>query len=156
MRPSRSRWKVLTVASSADLVVADERDDDLARARIVLLAHDDDVAVEDAGLDHRFALDAEEEVGVAAERLGDRDLVLDRLLREQRAARSDLAEERELGSETVGRRCLSRFRPTSSIARGFVGSRRRRPARSRFARWAWTVDGEARPTASPISRTVGG
>src|ERR1051325_8921200 len=44
----------------------------------------------------------------------------------------------------------------SSRARGFVGSRLISPARSRFARCAWTVDGEARPTASPISRTVGG
>ena len=47
-------------------------------------------------------------------------------------------------------------RPTSSSALGLVGSRRSSPARSRFARWAWTVDGEARPTAPPISRTVGG
>ena len=50
----------------------------------------------------------------------------------------------------------SRRRPTSSRARGFVGSRFSRPARSRFARCACTVEGEARPTASPISRTVGG
>ena len=46
--------------------------------------------------------------------------------------------------------------PIRSSARGFEGSRLSRPARSRFARWACTVDGEARPTASPISRTVGG
>jgi hypothetical protein len=48
---------------------------------------------------------------------------------------------------------VSRF---NSSARGFVGSRRSSPARSRFARCAWTVEGEASPTASPISRTVGG
>ena len=45
---------------------------------------------------------------------------------------------------------------SSSIARGLVGSRRRTPYFSRFARWACTVDEEARPTALPISRTVGG
>src|SRR5439155_1159547 len=49
-----------------------------------------------------------------------------------------------------------RARPPSSSARGFVGSRLSRPDRSRFARCAWTVEGEASPTASPISRTVGG
>ena len=45
---------------------------------------------------------------------------------------------------------------SSSIARGLVGSRRRSPIFSRFARWAWTVEDECRPTALPISRTVGG
>src|SRR5215210_2388408 len=45
---------------------------------------------------------------------------------------------------------------SSSIARGFVGSRRSMPTFSRLARWACTVDDEARPTALPMSRTVGG
>src|SRR5918995_1493792 len=49
------------------LVVAGERDHDLAVPRRVLAAHDDDVAIEDPGLDHRVAADAQEEVGVAAE-----------------------------------------------------------------------------------------
>ena len=47
-------------------------------------------------------------------------------------------------------------RSSSSMARGFDGSRRSRPTFSRFARCAWTVDDEARPTAFPMSRTVGG
>src|SRR5580704_6409522 len=42
------------------------------------------------------------------------------------------------------------------MARGLVGSRRRNPCFWRVARWAWTVDVEARPTASQISRTDGG
>ena len=45
---------------------------------------------------------------------------------------------------------------SSSIARGFEGSRRSSPIFSRFARCACTVEDECRPTALPISRTVGG
>ena len=45
---------------------------------------------------------------------------------------------------------------SSSIARGLDGSRRSSPIFSRFARWACTVEEEARPTALPMSRTVGG
>ena len=45
---------------------------------------------------------------------------------------------------------------STSIARGLVGSRRRSPIFSRFARCACTVEDECRPTALPISRTVGG
>ena len=44
----------------------------------------------------------------------------------------------------------------TSMARGFVGSRFRKPIRCSEARWLWTVEGEVRPTASPISRTLGG
>ena len=73
------------------LVFADERDHDVADAGVVLAADDDDVAVEDAGLDHRVAGDAKQEVGVAAERLGYGDPVLDVLLGEQRPARGDAA-----------------------------------------------------------------
>ena len=58
--------------------------------------------------------------------------------------------------QVVGAGALNQAIKAVAIARGFVGSRRSRPARSRLARCAWTVDGEARPTASPISRTVGG
>ena len=53
-------------------------------------------------------------------------------------------------------RIPSTARSSSSIARGFVGSRRSSPTFSRFARWAWTVEDEASPTALPMSRTVGG
>ena len=42
------------------------------------------------------------------------------------------------------------------MARGLVGSRRSNPLRCNDARWLWTVEGEVRPTASPISRTDGG
>src|SRR3982751_4054794 len=50
----------------------------------------------------------------------------------------------------------SAARSSSSIARGFDGSRRSRPTFSRLARCACTVDDEARPIALPMSRTVGG
>ena len=50
----------------------------------------------------------------------------------------------------------STFGSDSDIARGFVGSFVSRPLRSRFASWAWTLEDDVRPTASPISRTVGG
>src|SRR5215470_11855793 len=76
------------------LVVAGERDDDLAVPRVLSTPHDDDVAVEDAGLDHRLALDAQQEV--AAKVLGHRDLLLDVLLGQQRSACCDLPEERQL------------------------------------------------------------
>lgn len=32
----------------------------------------------------------------------------------------------------------------------------RRPRRSKVASWLWTLDEDVKPTASPISRTVGG
>ena len=44
----------------------------------------------------------------------------------------------------------------TSIARGFVGSRRRNPSRCSVFRWLCTVEGDVRPMASPISRTDGG
>src|SRR6185312_15021578 len=58
-------------------------------------------------------------------------------------------------ASTTGAR---RERPPSitSSARGLVASRRMSPRLSSFARCACTVDGEVRPTAWPISRTVGG
>ena len=63
------------------------------------------------------------------------------------------------GTCVVGRRW--RAAPDSgshltSMARGLLGSRRRRPRRWSVLRWAWTVEVEVRPTASPISRTDGG
>ena len=48
------------------LVVADERDHDLAVAGVVLAAYDDEVSVEDPGIDHGLACHAEEEVGAPA------------------------------------------------------------------------------------------
>ncbi len=42
------------------------------------------------------------------------------------------------------------------MALGFAASRRRSPRRWRLASWACTLELEVNPTASPISRTVGG
>jgi zona occludens toxin (predicted ATPase) len=73
-----------------------ERDDDLAVGRRVLPAHDDEVAVEDAGVDHRVAAHAEDELALVT--AGDRrhrHVVLDVLLREDRLARGDLADQRQ-------------------------------------------------------------
>jgi hypothetical protein len=56
----------------------------------------------------------------------------------------------------IADRTDSTARSSSSIARGLVGSRRRSPSFSRFARCACTVDDDASPTAFPMSRTVGG
>ena len=52
-----------------------------------------------AGVDHRVALDAQQELLTAArERLGDGEVVLDVLFREERAAGRDLADERKPAS----------------------------------------------------------
>src|SRR5207302_29576 len=45
---------------------------------------------------------------------------------------------------------------TSWTVRDLLGSRLIRPRRSSWFRWLWTVELELRPTASPISRTLGG
>ena len=42
------------------------------------------------------------------------------------------------------------------IARGLVGSLWSNPILSRLASWACTEEDDVSPTASPISRTVGG
>ena len=128
-------------------------------ARVVLAAHDDDVAVEDPGLDHRVALargGGSRRGGRAApaRRSGPRRSPRRAAVRLRRCCRRAGAAARPRIASAAP--SASRRRPTSSSARGFVGSRRSSPARSRFARWACTVDGEASPTASPISRTVGG
>jgi hypothetical protein len=73
-----------------------ERHDDLAVERGVLRPDDDEVAVEDAGLDHRVAPDREHELAVVA--IGERrhvDVLLDVLLRQDRLARGDGAHERQ-------------------------------------------------------------
>jgi hypothetical protein len=43
-----------------------------------------------------------------------------------------------------------------SIARGRLGSRLRYPLSSSWLSWWVTLDSEERPTASPISRMLGG
>ncbi len=45
---------------------------------------------------------------------------------------------------------------TTSMALGLEGSRRRWPSFTSADRWLWTVEGELRPSAAPISRTDGG
>src|SRR5262245_59024975 len=85
------------------LVVAGQSHHDVAVARVLPPLDDRNVPVEDACVDHRVALDAEEELLPALrERLGDREIVLDVLVREQGPACGDLADERELVH--VGRR----------------------------------------------------
>ena len=80
----------------------------ISPSRAVLpAAHDDDVAVEDAGVDHRVALDAQQEV--AAQRLGNRDVTPRR----------------------SGRRAAAR-RPRSGRASGSLSSLGRRRRRSRL------------------------
>ena len=58
--------------------------------------HDDEVAVEDAGVDHGVALDAQHEVAVvAAQEAGHLDELLDVLLGEQGDAGGDLPDQRQ-------------------------------------------------------------
>ena len=125
-------------------------------ARPAARCDDDEVAVEDARVDHRVALDAQQELlAPARERLGHREVAPRRSPR--RAAAHRRRSRRRAGA---GGRPTPR--PRAPSARGAARSpaassgRADRPARSRFARCAWTVEGDARPTASPISRTVGG
>src|SRR4051812_40105257 len=77
------------------LVVTGERDDDVAVAGVLRPAHHDEVAVEDACLDHRLALHPQHEV--ALERLRHGDGLLEVLLGEQRSAGGDLPEQRQPG-----------------------------------------------------------
>src|SRR4051812_20184319 len=79
-------------------LLADEGDDDLAVLRRVLPADDHAVVREDAGVLHRLAADAEQVLAVlAAGDLRHLDVVLDVLLREQRLARGDVADQRDAG-----------------------------------------------------------
>ncbi len=125
---------------------------------VVCAAGDHEVAVEDADLDHRVAADPQhEQVAVAGEVFGEREQLLDVLLGQHVGAGRDVADERH-----VARPGDARWpRPDdgskrTSMARGLVGSRGGNPMRCSEARWLWTVDGEVSPTASPISRTLGG
>src|SRR5262249_24891985 len=87
------------------LVVTRERDHDLAVAGRLLPRDDLEVAGEQPGMDHRVALDAQEELlAPARERLGDGDVLLDLLVGEQRAAGGDLAVERQPALLALARR----------------------------------------------------
>src|SRR4051794_25898055 len=78
------------------VVLADDRDDDVAIVGGVLLAHDDRVAVEDARVLHRVTANLEDEVaGVTARERGDLDVFLDVLLGEDRSTGGDAADEGE-------------------------------------------------------------
>ena len=91
-------------------------------AGLRLLAHDDVVAVEDAGLDHGVAADPEhEEDAVAGEVLGHRQRLLDVLRREHAGPGGDVADERDVAHRPP----LDGLRPT----------RRRGGPRGRGASW---------------------
>src|SRR5206468_1759527 len=78
------------------LVVTGERGHDVAVPRVLLPAYDDEVAVEDPGVDHRVALHPQEELlSPARERLGDGEVLLDVLVGKEGPARRDLAQERQ-------------------------------------------------------------
>src|SRR5690606_29372172 len=61
-RLERDRGALAAEALQRCLLVVDERHDDVARIGGLRVADDDRVAIEDAGLDHRVALDLEREV----------------------------------------------------------------------------------------------
>ena len=71
-------------------------DDDLAVARLVGLVHGEQVAVEDAGIDHRQAAHLEQVIGARAEQLGiQRVAALHVLDGEDRRAGGDAADQRQ-------------------------------------------------------------
>ncbi len=75
-------------------LVLDHRDDDLAVFSRLLLAHDDVIAVENAGVDHAGALDGEDEVFAFAQQF-DRQhhLLVDFLQRGDRVSGGDMADD---------------------------------------------------------------
>ena len=150
---SASRKKRLTVASSPTSATTIS-----PSLRRVLRAHDDEVALEDAGFLHRVAADAQQVLAVARRRRSPGPRRSPRCSpRRASAGRRRPAEQRQaVGLDDPSTVSGARARSSSSIARGFDGSRRSRPSFSRFARCACTVDDDARPTALPMSRTVGG
>src|SRR5580704_8678057 len=62
----RNRRAPLAQSLERRFLLVDQRDDNLARLRCVLLANDDGVVLEDAGLDHRIAAHLKGEVLAAA------------------------------------------------------------------------------------------
>src|SRR3984957_7421301 len=63
----RNRRAPLAQSLERRFLLVDQRDDNLARLRCVLLANDDGVVLEDAGLDHRIAAHLKGEVFAAAQ-----------------------------------------------------------------------------------------
>ena len=140
----------------------DHRDDDLSVLRGRLRLDDDQIAVEDRGIDHRVALDAQHERALATTKLAGSTNVSSRFSRA--VIGTPAATRPTTGSATVSgspsrRAGGAAARSTMSAgtsARGLVGSRRSSPRRSSDFRWDWTVDDDDSPTRSPISRTDGG
>ena len=120
-------------------------------------AHDE-VAVEDAGVDHRVAPDPQhEQVAVAGEVGREREELLDVLLGQHVGAGGDVADERDVADGPAldggaGGRVEADLDGPGLGGVAHAGSR----SCCSVARWACTVEGEVRPTASPISRTDGG
>src|SRR5688500_7575226 len=75
-------------------VVADQGDHRVAVARVLLLADDDEVAVEDAPVPHALTLHAQREQVAAGEQVVEREVALDVLLGQQERARGDATDER--------------------------------------------------------------
>ena len=78
-------------------LVAEQCSDDVAVLGVMLLAHDDPVAIADRRIDHRIAGHLEQEqVAVADELAGEREDCLDLLLGEDRAAGCNTPDERHV------------------------------------------------------------
>src|SRR5262245_44878217 len=76
-------------------LLADQSDDDFAVDRVVAGPHDHVVGLEDAGVLHAFAADLEDVVAVlAADHVGDLEVLLDVLFGQDRLARCDLSDQR--------------------------------------------------------------
>ena len=85
----------------------DHRGDDVVRLSRVLAPHEHEIAVADVGVDHRVAANAQRKDVLAApgqRRRRDGHLALAVLLRQERRARGDAAEDRHLtvGSPSAG------------------------------------------------------
>ena len=108
-------------------LAGDAGDDDVAVAGFGLVAGDHVVAVEDAGLDHRVAPDAQhEQVALAREVGRDGQHLLDVLLGQDVGAGGDVADQRHVPHRpALGLGARTERSNRTSMARGLVGSRRR-------------------------------
>ena len=108
-------------------LVVDHRDHDVAAVGVQLLAHEDEVAVEDAVLDHRVALHPQREhlARLPDEEAVDLDRVLDVLDGEQRRAGGDPPDQRHVDHVflAASARAPGRAAPTGRSARDLRSSR---------------------------------
>ncbi len=135
----------------AHLIVASEHDDGLTVARVLCTPHRDDVTLGGPGLDHPSPLTRSRKS--PSRLLRHADLLPRRSRpRKQEPAERKICPSSEQLRPAQARDGLRRFfsRPTSSSSLGLVKLRRDGPARSRVRRSACTLEGGARPTASPI------